>query len=652
MLDSRAALPLVAELAGVRDAATALEPLLLARLADWFTHEPVTPVAIAHPLQRETIYATIPPTRRRALHRAAARLVDQSASWGHLVAAADRADPDLANRLEAEAAELLNRRSLDRDRAATYLIWAADLSEDRAEMERRLVEAGVLFALDNRYGRAAAIKSRIQECAPSLKRTFFLAQLTMFSGDFGTALNLFAEVMDAATESADPDQLDLQLAGEAALMLAGVFTWQGEDFAAAVGMALRSKELAPHVPANVLAATRTAAYGVALLEGHKAGLEFISKSTDLPADPARVTAEDANLLLIRGAMKLLAGDLRAAQADLNRTLHLSAESPTPQVDMEAHQWLSLTHHVVGTWEQAMLHADLGNRICLLEEVRWYAAFTSWAVAIAAAGTGDEQSATASARATRTWVELIGPAQWMCFAAHADASIAQARGDHAGMLAGVETLLEIGELPYPSSYATIFRPTVIEALLGTGSLDRADDELGRLVGLAKDVAYLRPATAWLSGWLAEARGDNAAARRAYANGIALPAIGEDSAFYRARLEQAFGRLLTAGDDHSSGVQLLRAAQERFTLMGARPYAERAAMDLAEHGVPAPRRLDGPLAALSKREREVARLVGDGMTNAETARELSVSSKTVEYHLAHIYTKLDVASRQELRTLLSR
>src|SRR5579864_2943092 len=55
---------------------------------------------------------------------------------------------------------------------------------------------------------------------------------------------------------------------------------------------------------------------------------------------------------------------------------------------------------------------------------------------------------------------------------------------------------------------------------------------------------------------------------------------------------------------------------------------------------------PKPALSRREREVAALVADGLTNREIAGRLFISERTVDGHLEHIREKLAVKSRAQV------
>jgi DNA-binding CsgD family transcriptional regulator len=56
--------------------------------------------------------------------------------------------------------------------------------------------------------------------------------------------------------------------------------------------------------------------------------------------------------------------------------------------------------------------------------------------------------------------------------------------------------------------------------------------------------------------------------------------------------------------------------------------------------------GGLADLTVQELRVARLIALGLSNRETATELYLSPKTVEYHLGHAYAKLGVRTRHQL------
>ena len=67
--------------------------------------------------------------------------------------------------------------------------------------------------------------------------------------------------------------------------------------------------------------------------------------------------------------------------------------------------------------------------------------------------------------------------------------------------------------------------------------------------------------------------------------------------------------------------------------------------------ADRSSDG-LRSLTRRELEVARLAAEGYTAAEVGRRLNIGNRTVESHLASVYSKLRISSRLQLIRMASR
>ena len=53
--------------------------------------------------------------------------------------------------------------------------------------------------------------------------------------------------------------------------------------------------------------------------------------------------------------------------------------------------------------------------------------------------------------------------------------------------------------------------------------------------------------------------------------------------------------------------------------------------------------GHLADLTLREREIAELIGNGESNKQIARQLSITERTVKAHLTGIFRKLGIADR---------
>jgi DNA-binding CsgD family transcriptional regulator len=90
------------------------------------------------------------------------------------------------------------------------------------------------------------------------------------------------------------------------------------------------------------------------------------------------------------------------------------------------------------------------------------------------------------------------------------------------------------------------------------------------------------------------------------------------------------------------------------LGAAPL-RRALDDLgrrARFGAAARTGSGGPLAALTSREREVLRLVAEGLGNREIATELFISPKTASVHVSNILAKLNVTSRTQAAAVAHR
>lgn len=105
------------------------------------------------------------------------------------------------------------------------------------------------------------------------------------------------------------------------------------------------------------------------------------------------------------------------------------------------------------------------------------------------------------------------------------------------------------------------------------------------------------------------------------------------------------------DPDGDTTALTQAVELSVKLGAEPLARQLRSALRARGVtriargPRPSTTAHPH-GLTERQREVARWVADGLSNADIAARLVVSVRTVDSHVASVLAKLGLASRREL------
>lgn len=149
-------------------------------------------------------------------------------------------------------------------------------------------------------------------------------------------------------------------------------------------------------------------------------------------------------------------------------------------------------------------------------------------------------------------------------------------------------------------------------------------------------------------LALADGDAALSSAQFGRAVEL-LHGVTVPFELALTQLRRGVALSAEGEREAAVETVSSAYRTARHLGAKPLARSCAAELADMGEQVDRRL-GRLAArsleptgLTRREKEVLRLLARGQTNRQIAAELFLSPRTVDMHVRNLLGKLGCASR---------
>jgi DNA-binding CsgD family transcriptional regulator len=186
--------------------------------------------------------------------------------------------------------------------------------------------------------------------------------------------------------------------------------------------------------------------------------------------------------------------------------------------------------------------------------------------------------------------------------------------------------------------------LVEAASRAGDLGVAAEAFERLSAMTS-----ASGTEWALGVEARCRAllsDDEAAEALYLE--AIDRLGRTRVRVElSRAQLLYGEWLCRTNRRVDAREPLRAAHEAFTTMGAELFAQRAARELAATGETVRKRAVETAGELTAQETQIARMVREGLSNAEIGARLFISSRTVEWHLSKIFAKLQITSRRQLR-----
>jgi DNA-binding CsgD family transcriptional regulator len=597
-------------------------------------------VEFAHPLVRSAAYRTATPTDRLRVHAALAEATDPERdsdrrAWHRARATADP-DDAVAAELERSAARAQARGGVGA--AAAFLQRAVELTQDSGLRATRALTA---------------------------------AQLSFQAGAFDAALE--------AVDTAEEGQLD-DLGHAQADLLRGhlaVVTSYGND---AVPLLLRAARRLESLDLELSRRAYLTAWGAAVTAGHlgepKSLLEICRSVRALPPLPE---APHPLELLIDGLALIVTDGRAVATPVLQRAAQAIAEMPVEDVVLwgwiapaaSAVTWdfdrygaiferqaqlvrsagalAELPQHLTGLAWHKVFTGDLGAARLLIAEIDNITAATGTPLPPFAALRlrslqGHEADATPLIEATIRQGTAAGQGLAATTAHWAAAVLYNGLGRFDEAASEAAEVAAQALAPFMMNFAL---PELIEAAARRGDIPTAVDAFQRLAETTQPTQ-----TDWAVGMEARCRallanGDEAAeAYRDATYRFSLTKLRPEL----ARTYLLHGEWLRRQGRRDDAREQLRSAHHMFLEIGMNAFAGRAARELASTGEKVRRRsLESP-DELTEQEEQIARLAREGLSNREIGGALFLSSRTAEWHLRKVFTKLGISSRDQLRAAL--
>lgn len=595
-----------------------------------------------HPVVRTAVYEQLGAGSRLAGHAAAARELARAGApltvrARHLAQSAAPGDVEAAATLRAAAADirpqapgvaadwLLVARRVEPGAAETEVLVATLIEASRLEAALEVVDEGrggaveadlaiTGASIERLLGRHESARrrlenalERVQPGSPEAARV--LANLAVAAYQRGRYPEMRAWAERVGPEGGD----DAALRSVAATLLAVGDSFAGEAAAASKGVADALSALADATDDQLGAAAEPAmaiSWGLLALDRMPEGLaaaERVARAARRGGNGLAAVVHDLAAVLALGLLGRVA-EAEPAADDAEQSARVSGN---PQLL----QW--------ALWMRGWVLMERGRL-----ELALVAAEESVALAIDL----DDSASGVIARA------VLG-------------AVLGARGEH------VRARELLAAYDIDNGWVCRWSPFLVESDLALDDLVSAGEHAGRAAALAPatGMAGARAAAGRAQALVTLAEGDLTRAAE-----LALKAASDASAagatLEMARDRLVAGRALLSGD-RDAAIEQLKDARALAARSGAPRVEEAALFELRRAGVRVGRggaRAPGAegLSGLSTREREIAELVAEGLTNREIGGRIFLSEKTVETHLTHVFQKLGVRSRAQVAAAIAR
>lgn len=608
-------------------------------------------VLFSHPLVRAAVYQAAPAPDRRSAHAAhavAAERVNEAGALGrrawHLALASAGPDEAAAAELERAARDAVGRNA---HAAATEALEAAGrLSPDDTARGARLLAAAGSAVASGAFSRAAILLDQVialaAEPSQALEAEVLRAYVEMLGGSARRAIELMVAAADRLEEVAPAAAASLLAQASMPAQIRG-------DARTAMALSARAAALAvdapPAVRAVVNSATASAAAyrsrPIALADETEERLAREAATGDPQAYFWAVAVVHLRMLEERyqEALERLGGFIGAAR--LRSTPSALAYPLTSRAELLLR---------LGRFQEALANASEAAQISLETGQHMVGSYAFGTLARVEALLG--RSADCRAHAARGVADIAKSEADILVVYSGSAlgllELADGRlGEALGHLLSCEHRARGLGRPHPLMVP--FVQDLIETRIRLGQVNEATEELDAFAAQAAAIgaAWPRAAAERCRGLLA---GDDAFEEH-FARALSLHRL-TPTPFERARTELCLGERRRRARRLREAREPLGAALATFEALGAEPWAGWARRELRAAGARPSEARAASVGSLTPQELRIALAVAGGATNREAAASLLISPKTVEYHLARIYTKLGIRSRSELARRMAR